>query len=44
MKKVYTEYKPLNNLPEIDQEAIKNNEFFFDTKDEALIKLSEMVS
>lgn len=43
-KKVYTEYKPLNNLPEIDQEAIKNNEFFFDTKDEALIKLSEMVS
>ena len=43
-KKVYTEYKPLNNLPEIDQEAIKNNEFFFDTKDETLIKLSEMVS
>ncbi|WP_418222633.1 hypothetical protein [Clostridium isatidis] len=43
-KKVYTEYKPLSDLPEIDQEAIKNNEFFFDTKDEALIKLSEMVS
>lgn len=43
-KRVYTEFKPLSDLPEIDQEAIKNNKFFFDTKDEALIKLSEMVS
>jgi hypothetical protein len=43
-KKVYTDSKPVNNLPKIDQETIINNEFFFDTKEEALIKLSELVS
>lgn len=43
-KKVYTDYKHINNLPEIDQNLIKENKFFYDTLDEALYKLSEMVS
>lgn len=43
-KKVYEEYKPINNLPEIDQNFIKENKFFYDTLEEALYKLSEMVS
>lgn len=43
-KKVYEEYKPISNLPEIDQNFIKENKFFYDTLEEALYKLSEMVS
>ncbi|WP_300382906.1 hypothetical protein [Clostridium sp.] len=43
-KKVYEEYKAINNLPEIDQSLIKENKFFYDTLEEALYKLSEMVS
>lgn len=43
-KKIYSNSKPLANLPEIDQNYIKENKFSFDTKDEALQKLSEMIS
>lgn len=43
-KKVYKDYKPITNLPEIDQKFIKENKFFYDTLEEALYKLSEMVS
>lgn len=43
-KKVYKDYKPINNLPEIDQKLIKENNFSYDTLEEALYKLSEMVS
>lgn len=43
-KKVYTDSKPLSNLPETDQNYIKENKFSFDSKDDALQKLSEMIS
>ena len=43
-KKVYSDSKPLSNLPEIDQNYIKEHKFCFDTKEEALQKLSEMIS
>lgn len=43
-KKVYKDYKSINNLPEIDQNLIKENKFFYNTLEEALYKLSEMVS
>jgi hypothetical protein len=43
-KKVYTDSKPLSNLPETDQNYIKENKFSFDSRDEALQKLSEMIS
>lgn len=43
-KKIYSESKPISNLPEIDQSYIKENRFSFDTKEEALQKLSEMIS
>lgn len=43
-KKVYSDSKPLGNLPEIDQNYIKENKFSFDNKEEALQKLSEMIS
>lgn len=43
-KKVYTDSKPLGNLPETDQNYIKENKFSFDSKDDALQKLSEMIS
>lgn len=43
-KKVYSDSKPLSNLPEIDQNYIKENKFSFDTREEALQKLSEMIS
>ncbi|MCR1952563.1 MULTISPECIES: hypothetical protein [unclassified Clostridium] len=43
-KKVYSDSKPLSNLPEIDQNYIKDNKFSFDTREEALQKLSEMIS
>lgn len=43
-KKVYSDSKPLSNLPEIDQNHIKEHKFSFDTKEEALQKLSEMIS
>lgn len=43
-KKVYTDSKPLANLPETDQNYIKENRFSFDSKDDALQKLSEMIS
>ena len=43
-KKVYSDSKPLSNLPEIDQNYIKKHKFSFDTKEEALQKLSEMIS
>lgn len=43
-KNVYTDYKPINNLPQSDQELIINNKFYYDTREDALIKLSEMVS
>lgn len=41
---VYKDYKSINNLPEIDQKLIKENKFFYNTLEEALYKLSEMVS
>lgn len=43
-KKVYSDSKPLSSLPEIDQDYIKNNKFYFDTREEALVKLSELIS
>ncbi|WP_291649951.1 hypothetical protein [Clostridium sp.] len=43
-KKVYSDSKPLSNLPEIDQDYIKEHKFSFDTREEALQKLSEMIS
>ena len=43
-KKVYSDSKPLSNLPEIDQNYIKEHKFSFDTKEEAPQKLSEMIS
>lgn len=43
-KKVYSDSKPLSNLPEIDQNYIKDYKFSFDTREEALQKLSEMIS
>lgn len=43
-KKVYSDSKPLDNLPEIDQNYIKENKFSFDNKEDALQKLSEMIS
>lgn len=43
-KKVYSDSKPLGNLPEIDQNYIKENKFSFDDKEDALQKLSEMIS
>lgn len=43
-KKVYTNSKPITNLPEADQDYIKEHKFSFDNKDDALQKLSEMIS
>lgn len=43
-KKVYSDSKPISNLPEIDQNYIKENKFSFDEREEALQKLSEMIS
>lgn len=43
-KTVYSDAKPISNLPETDQNYIRENKFSFDTKDEALQKLSEMIS
>lgn len=43
-KNVYKDYKSINNLPETDQRLIKENKFFYNTLEEALYKLSEMVS
>ena len=43
-KKVYSDSKPISNLPEIDQNYIKEYKFSFDTREEALQKLSEMIS
>ncbi|MDU5107803.1 hypothetical protein [Clostridium sp.] len=43
-KKVYTDSKPISHLPEKDQNYIKDHKFSFDSKDEALQKLSEMIS
>ncbi|GAA0084622.1 hypothetical protein UT300007_10610 [Clostridium sp. CTA-7] len=43
-KKVYSDSKPISNLPEIDQNYIKENKFSFDKREEALQKLSEMIS
>ena len=43
-KKVYKDSKPITNLPETDQNYIKENKFSFDSKDDALQKLSEMIS
>ena len=43
-KKVYSDSKPIVNLPETDQTYIKNHKFSFDSKEEALQKLSEMIS
>lgn len=43
-KKVYTTSKPITNLPEADQNYIKEHKFSFDNKDDALQKLSEMIS
>lgn len=43
-KKVYSDSKPISNLPEIDQSYIKENKFSFDKREEALQKLSEMIS
>lgn len=43
-KRVYNEYKSIKALPKSDQDLIINNKFHFDNKDDALIKLSEMVS
>lgn len=42
--KVYEEYKPINFLPESDQKLIINNNFYYDNREDALMKLSEMVS
>jgi len=43
-KKVYSDSKPISNLPEADQNYIKDHKFSFDSKDEALQKLNEMIS
>lgn len=43
-KKVYSDSKPIVNLPETDQSYIKDHKFLFDSKEEALQKLSEMIS
>lgn len=43
-KKVYTDSKPIANLPETDQNKIKDHKFSFDSKNDALQKLSEMIS
>lgn len=43
-KKVYTNSKPITNLPETDQNYIKEYKFSFDSKEDALQKLSEMIS
>lgn len=43
-KKVYSDSKPIVNLPETDQTYIKDHKFSFDSKEEALQKLSEMIS
>ena len=43
-KKVYSDSKPIVNLPETDQAYIKDHKFSFDSKEEALQKLSEMIS
>ena len=43
-KRVYNEYKSINFLPKSDQDLIINNEFHYDNKEDALMKLSEMVS
>ncbi|MDZ4957285.1 hypothetical protein GNF51_16190, partial [Clostridium perfringens] len=43
-KKVYSQSKPLSNLPEVDQNYIKENKFSFNTREKALQKLSEMIS
>jgi len=43
-KKVYKDSKPIVNLPETDQTYIKEHKFSFDSKEEALQKLSEMIS
>ena len=43
-KKVYKDSKPITNLPETDQNYIKENKFSFESKDDALQKLSEMIS
>ncbi|MBE6054085.1 MAG: hypothetical protein E7212_09275 [Clostridium sartagoforme] len=43
-KKVYTDSKPISNLPETDQNYIKEHKFSFDSREDALQKLSEMIS
>ncbi len=43
-KKVYKDSKQITNLHETDQNYIKENKFSFDSKDDALQKLSEMIS
>lgn len=43
-KTVYSNSKPITNLPETDQNYIKENKFSFDSKNDALQKLSEMIS
>lgn len=43
-KTVYKDSKPINNLPEIDQNYIKEHKFSFDSKNDALQKLNEMIS
>lgn len=43
-KRIYNEYKTIDSLPKSDQELIINNNFNYDNKEDALMKLSEMVS
>ncbi|GAB6170481.1 hypothetical protein JCM1393_29410 [Clostridium carnis] len=43
-KKVYSQSKPLSGLPEEDQKNIRENKFSYNTREEALMKLSEMIS
>ena len=43
-KKVYTDSKPISNLPEVDQNYIREYKFYSDNKDDILQKLSEMIS
>lgn len=43
-KTVYKDSKPISNLPEVDQNYIKEHKFSFDSKNDALQKLNEMIS
>ena len=43
-KKIYDNSKPISMLPELDQEYIKSYKLCFETKEEALEKLSELIS